>query len=157
MVNKRSVDLKELVNKLIEALKTLIDKNKKTIKLIVPEDLKSVNCDPVLINEALENLISNAIYYSDEGSQEVSIAVEERADDYLVSIHNDGFINPEVAQRMRNFEKFTRGPDASKKQPSGSGLGLYITKRVIEASGGTLWFESDIENGTTFYLTITKK
>ena len=54
------------------------------------------------------------------------------------------------------FEKFTRGIDSPKAQPEGSGLGLYIVKKIIENSGGTIWFESNAENGTTFYLTIGK-
>jgi signal transduction histidine kinase len=71
-------------------------------------------------------------------------------------VHNDGFIDSVSADRIKNFGKFVRGSNSQIIEPAGSGLGLYITKRMIEASGGTVWFESNANEGTTFYVTIIK-
>ena len=104
----------------------------------------------------MENLLSNALNYSKEDSKEITITVSERTDDYLVAVHNDGFIDPVSAEKIKNFGKFIRGTGASEIEPAGSGLGLYITKKMIEAHGGTVWFESNTKDGTTFYVTIIK-
>ncbi len=156
IVNKKLTDLNKLIKDLSLSLKVLADKKNKNIKISAPKELKNVICDPVLIHEALQNLLNNAIIYSKEDSNDIQISISERRDDYLISIHNDGFIDPVSAERISIFGKFTRGIGASEIQPAGSGLGLYITKKVIEASGGNVWFESSAERGTTFYLTIIK-
>ncbi|MFZ3057635.1 MAG: PAS domain S-box protein [Minisyncoccales bacterium] len=156
-VSKQYVDLRGLVDNLVEILKPLTNKKNKVIKINAPAEIKNVYCDPILTTEAIENILTNAIYYSPENSQDIDMAISEREDDYLISIHNSGVMSSETISKIKNFERFVRGEEASKKQPSGSGLGLYITKKVVEASGGTLWFESNTKIGTIFYITITKK
>jgi PAS domain S-box-containing protein len=154
-VNKKLTDIKGLVVDSAGAMKSLAHDKKKNIKISLSTSLKSIYCDPVLIHEAIENLLSNAINYSPGDSSEVILNVTDREDDYLVSVHNEGIIDPFVAGQSI-FDKFVRGSNASELQPSGSGLGLYLTKRVVEANGGTIWFESTPELGTTFYFTIIK-
>ena len=156
-VNKKNVDLTKLINKLILSLKPFSDKNKKNIQLVMPPKFKNIYCDPILTNEALENLITNAISYSSNDSEKITVKVKERVYDYLISIHNEGIIDPYSIERIKCFEKFVRGASASQMQPTGSGLGLYVTKSVVEKTGGTIWFKSTTKTGTTFYLTIIKK
>ncbi|MFZ2072127.1 MAG: PAS domain S-box protein [Minisyncoccia bacterium] len=155
-INKRYIDLGKLINKLVLSFKVFADKNKKEIKVIIPSKLKYVFSDPVLVNEAMENLISNAINYSLNGSKKIIIRARERTSDYLISVHNEGKIDSFSIDRIKNFEKFVRGIDSPKVQPSGSGLGLYVTKKIMEANGGKVWFKSSAKLGTTFYLTIIK-
>ena len=157
IVNKKLIDLGKLINDLVASLKSLADKKKKNIKIINLPNLKEVYCDPILINESLENLLTNAFVYAKEDSKDITISVEDRKDDYLISVHNEGYIDTISSEKMNIFDKFSRGADSSKIEPSGSGLGLFITKKMMEASGGTIWFESNIKTGTTFYLTINKK
>lgn len=156
VVNKRNTNLDKLINELVSSFKILAEKRKKYIKINIPPNIKNVYCDPVLVHEIIENLLSNALNYAYEKSLEVNITIEERKDDYLVSVHNDGYIEPVAADKIKNFGKFVRGSSSSEIEPAGSGLGLYITKKMTEASGGTIWFESSIQDGTTFYVTIIK-
>lgn len=156
IIHKQIIDLRELVDNLVEILKPLTSKNNKNIKIDAPAEIKNVFCDPLLITEAIENILTNAIYYSPEDSKDVDVAIKVRKNDYLISIHNNGVIDPATAEKIKNFEKFVRGDNAPKQQPSGSGLGLYITKKVVEANGGNLWFESNSKIGTIFYITIAK-
>ncbi len=156
-INKKQVDLKVLINDLIVLLKPLINKYKKDIKTILPLNIKNVYCDPVLMSEALKNLLTNAIIYSLEGSQDIILEVKNRTKDYLISVHNDGFIKKTSLGDIKKFEKFVRGQGASDRQPEGSGLGLYITNNILKASGESFWCESNTKFGTSFYLTITKK
>jgi PAS domain S-box-containing protein len=156
IVKKGQVDLVKLINDLVVSLNTIADNKKKDIKIITSQEPKIVCCDPVLINEALENLLSNAIYYSKEDSRDISIYLDERQNDYLISIHNEGIIDDTTLDKIKKFEKFVRGDSSLKIKPEGSGLGLYLAKSIIEASGGKFWCESNIKSGTIFYLTITK-
>ena len=156
-VNKKNVNLKQIIMDVSGSIKTLADSKKKNIKIIEPANFKNVYCDPMLISESIENLLSNAINYSSNDSREIIIRVKDRPKDYLISVHNVGFISTETKEKIKDFKRFIRGPDALKVLPAGSGLGLYLTKKIIEAGGGTMWFESNTKSGTTFYVTIIKE
>ncbi len=156
IINKKNVDLEKLIVDLCLTLKTLSQKNNKNIKYISKLDLKNIYCDPILTHEILENLLINAIEYATDKSTDINIEVKERKDDYLISIHNDGFIEPSSVEKIKKFGKFVRGTGAQEIEPAGSGLGLYITKKITEESGGKIWFESNSKDGTTFYVTIIK-
>ena len=157
VINKNPIELRALVDDLAAQFKVLASSKNKIIKVVGPTELKNVYCDPLLIHEALENLLSNAITYSLENSKEIIIEIKEQKDNYIISVHNDGVIDPVAAEKINKFDKFMRGSNAIETEPAGSGLGLYITKKVVEASGGNIWFESNAKSGTTFYLTIIKK
>lgn len=156
IINKKAVDINVLIKDLLISIKSLADNKNKFIEVISKSDNFKVKCDPFLIQEALENLLTNAIDYSDESSKIIRIAVENNDEYCLISVNNQGVIDPLSRKKISNFEKFIRGKDATSKEPSGSGLGLYITKKVIEANGGNVWFESNIKSGTTFYIKIIK-
>ena len=157
VVDKKNTELKELIGRVVNDLKVISDQNGKEIKVSLPPDLKDVYCDPVLIGEALENLLSNAIAYSEESSVDIAVSIENREDDYLVSVHSKGYIEPSLLINIRKFNKFERGTGSAIRTPSGSGLGLYIVKRIVDASGGKFWVESNPETDTTFYFTIIKQ
>jgi PAS domain S-box-containing protein len=157
LVNKKNIDLGKLIKDLSLTFRILSEKKKENIILKIIPDLTNIYCDPIIIHEVVENLLSNALNYSKEGSKDIILSVIERKDDYLVSVNNDAFIEPISADKIKNFGKFVRGVNAQEIEPAGSGLGLYITKKMIEAHGGTIWFESNTESGTTFYVTIIKK
>ena len=74
----------------------------------------------------------------------------------LVSVKDTGIGIPEDEQ-SKIFEKFFRARNAVKYQAEGIGLGLYITKNIIERHGGKIWFESIEDRGTTFYFTLPLK
>lgn len=156
IVNKKNIDISDIVKKIIASLSSLILQKNKNIETVGFSKPNNVYGDPIAIYEVIENLLTNAIVYSSQDSKNIKIAIKERKNDYLVYVRNDGVISKNSLKRIRNFDKFSRGHNASEIQPTGSGLGLYITKKVIEASGGELWLESNAKSGTTFYFTITK-
>ncbi|MFA5932251.1 MAG: PAS domain S-box protein [Candidatus Paceibacterota bacterium] len=157
IMNKSIINVNELFNKLVLALKNLTEKKKKNIKITIPSQIKNIYCDPLFLSEALSNLLHNAIVYSEENSKDIDLKISEREKDYLISIHNDGFIDSATLEKIKKFGKFVRGDNSPKIKPEGSGLGLYLAKSIIESSGGKLWCESNIKSGTTFYLTIIKE
>lgn len=156
-VNKKMVNIRQLIFELAESLKKFAINKEKIIKITCPKKLKEIYCDPLLISEALTNLLINAINYSSHESEEIKLIVTERTNDYQVSIHNSGVMDLSLQEKINKYERFVRGVNAIDKQTAGSGLGLYITKKVMEANGGKIWFESNVKSGTTFYVAINKK
>jgi PAS domain S-box-containing protein len=156
-VDKVPVNIGELINSLVFSLKNLCDKKNKIIKVSIPSKLEKINCDPVITTEIIENLLSNAINYSEKDSKVIHFDVKNRKNDYLISVSNKGYMSMEVSNKVKMFERFVRGTGAKEKEPAGSGLGLYLTKKLLDVTGGRIWFKSNIESGTSFYVTIIKK
>ncbi len=104
------------------------------------------------IDLVLQNLIENAIHYTKSGGK-ITLhirAIENMAE---ISIQDTGIGIPE-SERSRLFTKFFRGDQAVRMETDGSGLGLFIVKNIIEAHGGSIWFDSKEGKGTTFFFTI---
>ncbi len=147
-------DLSELVNTLIESYAQKIAEKKLNISVSVFSHPKKISIDPVLIGEVYSNLITNAIKYTPEkGEIEIHVSVE--GDDILTKITDNGFGIP-MHQQEKMFAKFFRAENIVSKDTDGTGLGLYITKAIVESSGGKIWFESEENKGTTFWFTIPK-
>ncbi len=113
-----------------------------------------VHIDASKLGLALSNLIDNAIKYNvKNGSVTVSLARVPNQPYVQVSIEDTGVgIPPEAMQKL--FTKFFRAENVMKFQTEGSGLGLYITKNIINRHGGTIWAESTLGRGTKFFLTL---
>jgi signal transduction histidine kinase len=119
----------------------------------VPNSMPKVRMDALRITGVLVNLIENATKYSDEGT-EITIEAEERDDDVLFCVTDRGIgIAPDV--RSRIFEMFYRVETAGKR-PAGTGLGLAVSKAVIEAHKGRIWVESEPGKGSTFKFTLPR-
>lgn len=145
-------DLTEIIRRALTDSEPAAAKAGKKLSLSLPEKIKKVRANPVLFFEAFKNILSNAIDYSDDNSV-ISVKVKVADGAYLIAINNSGqLISAEDHDKL--FTKFFRAPSAKLIKPGGSGLGLYISKMGIEKNGGTVWFESDRKNGTTFYFTI---
>jgi signal transduction histidine kinase len=108
-----------------------------------------ISCDRQRVLQVLSNLIGNALKLSTDGS---SITVEGTVSgsSLLLSVSDEaGGIRPE--ERGHIFERFWQGSNAGRR---GTGLGLYITKGLVEAQGGHIWVASTPGRGTTFHFTV---
>ncbi len=114
--------------------------------------LPKVKVDKEKILVVLHNLIENAIKYSHMHGK-VFIVLKESDGMVQFSIKNQGITITEE-EKPKIFEKFYRSMEAQKKEPVGSGIGLFTVKKIVEGHGGKIWFESDPREGTTFYFTI---
>ena len=94
----------------------------------------------------------NAIKYS-RGKGQIMFSVKKDGDKVLFACRDNG-IGIADSDKDKMFGKFYRSPRVSALAPDGSGLGLYISKAIIELSGGKIWFESEVDKGTTFYFTL---
>ncbi len=114
--------------------------------------LPSMVVDPLLIRAVLANLLSNASKYSPAKST-VTLGAEPRDADILFSVADRGIGIPK-SEQSQLFKKFFRAENAIRSVVGGTGLGLYVCKSIVELSGGTIWFESVENQGTTFFFTL---
>lgn len=108
--------------------------------------------DETRVRWVIENLVNNAIRYSKSGKP-VTVHVKKQGTQIYWSVTNNGVgISKEDAKRI--FEKFFRGTNSVKLQTEGSGLGLFIARSIIEASGGKIGFSSEENKETTFWFLL---
>ena len=111
-----------------------------------------LNIDPLKIKQVIANIISNAIEYS-KGRGKIEICLKKEKDNVLFSCKDNGIGIPED-EKQKIFTKFYRSEKAIILATTGSGLGLFISKAIIEKSCGKIWFDSKEERGSTFYFAL---
>ena len=118
----------------------------------LPGSLPVVWGDPDKVEQILTNLVGNAIKYS-PGGGEVLVTVDQDGDTVQVSVRDQGIgMSPRDMGQL--FEKFYRVDREEVRRTGGTGLGLYITKRLVEMHGGRLWAESWPQVGSVFRFTL---
>lgn len=147
-------DLQALVGTVVSELRPTIEKAKLTIEYDYDKNQEfKINADVGKIKQVIGNLIDNAIKYTPKGSIHVWLT-RNKPDKVLVSISDTGVGIP-AGVLPRLFEKFTRAPDASKTNIMGTGLGLYVARKMIESHNGKIWAESaGAGKGSTFFIEL---
>ncbi len=111
--------------------------------------------DPEKMGVVIQNLVDNALHYTLQGG-EVTISVTHDTKELRVRVQDTGLGIPK-GEQAEIFEKFFRASNIKKVHAEGSGLGLYITRHIVEVHGGKIWFESAESKGTTFIFTLPLK
>jgi two-component system sensor histidine kinase KdpD len=144
------VDGSELLNDVARRLRGRASATGKTLTVDVPHELPLLWLDYVEIAEVLLNLGDNSLKYSPEGST-IRFSLEISGSFARFAVEDNG---PGMSKRDRNrvFTKFVRGDTAGKS--IGAGIGLSISKGLVEAHGGKIWLESEVGRGTTVFFTI---
>jgi len=153
-VAAKPTDLKNLAEVAIEELQH--SAAEKEIELVLEQATKlvRVKTDGLLVKEIINNLISNAIKYSPNGSR-VIVRLSARRQAAVLSVHDRGFGIPKSAQEQI-FTKFFRAGNVVRRETSGTGLGLYLVRGLTESLGGKIWFDSEEGKGSTFYLSLPR-
>ncbi len=145
-------DLRDAARVSVAALEDAARNRGVTLTLHVPESAVPVNFDRGKLAIALENIIDNAIKYTPEGGS-IQMTVQPLKDAVSVSVSDTG-IGISREDQPRLFEKFFRGKDAARMFTDGSGLGLFISKTIVEGHGGKLAVASEQGKGTLVTLTL---
>jgi signal transduction histidine kinase len=156
-----AIPVAEAVQEVARTTQAQIEAKSQTLALDLPADLPAVWADPNRVIQILNNLISNANKYS---PAEARVTVRARREHNRwdekgapqvvhVSVADTGFgISAEDQEKI--FQKFFRAEDQNIRESPGTGLGLNITRHLVEMQGGKIWFESELGKGTTFHFTI---
>lgn len=150
-IRKKTIDIKKILTEVMDDNVTAIKEKNINIELDLDQKTK-VKADPEKMAQAWQNLIDNAIKYSKNGSK-IHILSKSSKSEILFTIEDHGMGIPQEEQ-SRVFDKFFRAKNASVSENSGTGLGLYIVKSIIEGHGGKIKFKSQEGKGTTFYISL---
>lgn len=146
-LNKERMDMNQKIQNVIKDVKLLIPSHKHIEIIFEPKaEPIVVEADKPRIFEVLSNILRNAIKFTEEGT--IRVTLEESDGQAVVQIRDTGRgIDPEIFPRL--FTKF------ASKSEQGTGLGLYLSKRIIEAHGGKIWAENNKDDrGATFTFTL---
>jgi PAS domain S-box-containing protein len=145
----------QLVEEVIAVLRTVATEKNIEVRAVIDEGLEQVAVDPGRLKQVLYNYLSNALKFTDaRGRVEVSVTALD-GDRFHLTVSDSG---PGIAARDigRLFREFQQLDNGITKRHAGTGLGLALTKRIVEAQGGTVGVTSELGKGSRFYATLPR-
>jgi PAS domain S-box-containing protein len=146
-----SVDVEALAADVLVSVRALADEEL-SFELVAPPSAPPVAADPEKLRQVVTNLIGNAAKYSPVGGR-IRVELEPHEDELAIVVHDEG-IGIATAEQSLIFEKFYRADANMTRGVSGSGLGLYISRELVNRMGGTITVESRLGEGSTFVVTL---
>lgn len=145
------VDMTQLANDVMATAAPLAQEKRLFLHLDIDKEVKPVIADRTRLRQVMWNIVGNAIKFTEKGS--VTISVQAQANHVLCSIRDTGIgIKEENVAAV--FEQFRQIDGGLNRAAGGTGLGMPITKKLVELHGGDIWLESVYGQGTTFLFTI---
>ncbi|MFW6327328.1 MAG: ATP-binding protein [Bacteroidota bacterium] len=156
LLNKEQVFISEFMQQVelqLAGMKKAYNKRHLDVKIKQPENNVQVilNSDSFRLQQVIINLIGNAIKYTNEGYVEIGYTLREAKQDVLFYVKDTG-IGIRENDKNKVFKRFNRLHDTRSFEFRGTGLGLAICKHLVKLLGGEIWFNSEIDKGTTFYF-----
>jgi signal transduction histidine kinase len=147
-INRTPVDLQAMVEETVRSLLPHAQARHIYLKFVAPaRRVPPMQLDEDKTRQVVMNFIDNAVYYTEKGG--VTVMLEQKSDTAEFTVHDTGIGVPEKV-RDHLFTKFYRADNAKNVRPDGTGLGLYLAKRVVEDQGGKIIFDSVEGKGSTF-------
>ena len=152
-IEKSQVDLLELLTEVVSTHEDQAKQKKIKLKLIKPDEkLPKISVDRFRISEMVSNLVGNALTYTDGGGS-VTVSVEKKDNEIITEVADTGQGIPEEAL-PKLFTKFFRVSGVLEQGSKGTGLGLYISKAIVEMHKGRIWVKSTLGKGSTFKFSL---
>lgn len=150
----KDISIKEILDSIVDIITPQV--KEKNISLKVTSNIKfdKIKADQVQLERALLNLLSNAVKFTPEKGR-VLIDIQEKDDDIQFSIEDTGIGIPSQ-DIPKVFQEFFRADNALDQKIKGSGLGLSLVKKIVEAHKGKIWFNTELGKGTRFTFTLPK-
>jgi PAS domain S-box-containing protein len=154
-IRPEPTDLVSVAESVRVELSPLIEAHRLTVKTTYDPALPRLMVDPKLFRVVVQNLLSNAVKYTTPGGR-IQITLRRGVREIVLSVSDTGVGIP-AAAKSHIFTKLFRADNVSRLDPSGTGLGLYIVKGIVERSGGWIGFTSKEQRGTTFTVHLPPK
>jgi signal transduction histidine kinase len=154
VIENKPTDLSKIVAEEIAQLKDTASNHKLKLTYNKPDNFPCLNLDENKIRQVVMNFLDNAIYYTPSGGS-IEVLVQESPDTVSYTVTDTGLGVPKSEQHHL-FTKFYRAGNAKKMRPDGTGLGLFMAKKVIAAQGGAIIFKSTEGKGSTFGFSFPK-
>lgn len=149
-IHPEPIDLAPVVEQVLQQLEPLITKAQVQIIPQIPTDLPPIHADPIQLQRIYDHLISNALKHNPQGIKVTLTAMVEDGQ-IQCQVSDDGVgMEPHQCQRVFDLNKRQSGP----RYRPGLGLGLYLCRRIVEAHGGQIGVESQLQQGTTIWFTL---
>jgi len=148
MLESKPIDLSKLILQEVDSLRTTAEAHSLTLSYKAPSYFPTLYLDEGKIRQVAMNFIDNAIYYSREGTT-ITVSLSVQDGDAILEVHDTGIGVP-ASEQAHLFTKFFRATNARKQRPDGTGVGLFLAKKVIVAHGGSMVFSSVEGEGSTF-------
>ncbi|MCK5316961.1 MAG: ATP-binding protein, partial [Anaerolineales bacterium] len=147
-LHREATDLALLTSETLAAYRHKIEASGISLKLAATEGIPLVNVDPLRFREVLTNLIANALRYTPSG-ETIEVQIGQEGTDRVRIIVIDTGSGIDTQDLPHVFERFYKSADSA-----GSGLGLAIAKKLVEAHGGEIYAESDLDQGTQITILL---
>ena len=144
------VDVNALARQAVRAIRALTAGREQFINLNYPQVMDRIHVDPRLITQALTNLLQNASRYTSQGGH-IYVAIADNDSAVVISVTDDG-AGMSAEERQQLFQKFASGRPLG----NGTGLGLVITRQIIELHGGQIMVDTSLGRGTTVLFTLPR-
>jgi signal transduction histidine kinase len=147
------LDVKAVIEDAVSTTSQLLRESGASLALDLPSAVPPVVADRDRLVQVMLNLISNAVKFCDRKAGRIAIALRVLPDQLRVDVRDNGIgIHPDDHEII--FEKFRQVGDTLTEKPQGTGLGLPISRQIIQHFGGTLWVDSELRRGATFSFTL---
>jgi two-component system phosphate regulon sensor histidine kinase PhoR len=151
-----AISVRDLIDDVIDFVKGPSEKKRISVSRNEISSSLSLEADRNYLEQVLINLLDNAIKYTPEGGRITISAIEKDQREIQFSIEDNGIGIPKE-DIPRIFERFYRVDKGRSQELGGTGLGLSIVKHLVQAHGGRVWVESQLEKGSTFHFTLPKR
>ena len=156
-LEKAPFDLKQLISNIKKANQVKAEEKENTIKLMIDDDVPNFLIgDSLRLGQIISNLVSNAVKFTKNGNITVELTLQKRVDNkaFLIFSVTDTGIGIALNKQNLIFDKFTQANSQTTREFGGTGLGLVITKKLLQLYGSEINLESEIGKGAKFYFTI---
>lgn len=151
-VDNKKIDIIKYIKEILPEFEILTKDKKIKLHKKFHKDIPKIKADTNLLNIILQNLLSNSVKYTQEKGK-IKIIVSKDTENIIINVEDNGYGIPK-RQQHKIFSKMFRADNVIDKDTSGTGLGLYLVKKVLDAVGGIVSFESEENEGTTFTVKI---
>jgi signal transduction histidine kinase len=148
---RSSIDIAEPIREAVATARVIAEAKRLTLQIDLPENLPLVYADGNRLRQVALNILSNAVKFTERGTINVAATAQDKTVTVCISDEGSG-IAPEHQEMI--FERFRQVEGSVTRRKGGTGLGLPISKRLIELHGGKMWVESEPGKGSKFYFSL---